>query len=82
VGLGDVSDDRIVKGAAVATVAVEGDAADRRPSLRKDAVLRIEVLDLSLLEVGVALDLVDRRRLVSLEVMRLRRDRQMSSVRP
>src|SRR5207244_4819956 len=29
VGPGDVSDDRVVEGAAMATVAVEGDAADR-----------------------------------------------------
>lgn len=45
----------------MATVAVEGDPADRRPSLGEDAVLGTEVLHLSLREVGVDLDLVDRR---------------------
>ena len=45
----------------VLAVAVEGDAADRRPGLGEDAVLGAEGLHLGLLEVGVDLDLVDRR---------------------
>ena len=61
VRLGDLADDRVLEGAAVAAVAVEGDAADRRPRLGEDAVLGAERLDLALLEVGVHLDLVDRR---------------------
>ena len=42
-------------------VAVEGDAADRRPRLGEDAVLGVGGLDVGLGEVGVHLDLVDRR---------------------
>ena len=53
--------DRVLEGAAGATVAVEGDAADRRPRLREDPAQGAELLHVSLLEVGVALDLVDRR---------------------
>jgi hypothetical protein len=45
----------------VLPVAVEGDAADRGPGLGQDAVLGVEGLHLSLLEVGVDLDLVDCR---------------------
>ena len=58
--LGDVADDRVVQCAGVDAIAVEGDAADRRPRLRDDAVLDAECLHFLLLEVGVALDLVDR----------------------
>ena len=61
VGVSDVCDDGVVEGAAVAAAAIEGDAADRRPRLREDPALGAEVLHLALLEVGVALDLVDRR---------------------
>src|SRR4051794_22784526 len=42
-------------------VAVEGDPTDRRPRLGDDAVLGAERLRLSLLEIGMALDLVDVR---------------------
>ena len=59
--LGDPADDRVLQGAGVLAVAVEGDAADRRPGLGQDAVLGVEGLHLGLLEVGVHLDLVDRR---------------------
>jgi hypothetical protein len=58
---GDVGDDRVIERAAVTAVAVEGDPTDRRPGLREDAVLGTEVLHVSLREVGVGLDLVDRR---------------------
>ena len=61
VGLGDLADHRVLERAAVLAVAVEGDAADRRPRLGQDAVLGAERLDLALLEVRVHLDLVDRR---------------------
>lgn len=49
-----------MKGAGVLAVAVEGDAADRRPRLREDPVLLAEGLDVGLGEVRVLLDLVDR----------------------
>ena len=42
-------------------VAVEGDAADRGPGLSQDAVLDIQGLHLLLREIGVDLDLIDRR---------------------
>ena len=58
---GDATDDRVFQGAGVLAVAVEGDAADRRPRLGEDAVLRAEGLHVALLEVGVDLDLVHRR---------------------
>jgi hypothetical protein len=45
----------------VLAVAVEGDAADRRPRLAEDAVLLPEGLHVGLGEVRVLLDLVDRR---------------------
>ena len=61
VRLGDLADHRVLEGAGVLAVAVEGDPADRRPGLREDAVLGAEGLDLRLDEVGVHLDLVDRR---------------------
>ena len=61
VRLGDLADHRVLEGAGVLAVAVEGDAADRRPGLGEDAVLGAEGLDLGLDEVGVHLDLVDRR---------------------
>src|SRR5215204_6299670 len=41
VALGDLADDRILKGACVLTVAVEGDAADRRPRLSEEAVFGV-----------------------------------------
>ena len=55
------ADDGIVEGAGVLAVAVEGDAADGRPGLGENPVLGAEGLDLGLGEVGVKLDLVDRR---------------------
>jgi hypothetical protein len=61
VRLRDATDDRVLQRAAVAAVAVEGDAADRGLRLGQDAVLGAEGLDLALLEEGVDLDLVDRR---------------------
>ena len=61
VRLGDAGDDRVLQGAGVLTVAVEGDATDRRPGLGQDVVLGVLGLHLGLLEVGVDLDLVDRR---------------------
>jgi len=61
VGLRDAADHRILQGAAVLPVAVEGDAADRGPGLGQDATLGAEGLHLSLLEVEVDLDLVDSR---------------------
>ena len=61
VRLGDPGDGRVFERAGVLAVAVEGDAADRRPGLGEDAVLGVERLDLGLLEVRVDLDLVDRR---------------------
>jgi hypothetical protein len=61
VGLRDAEDHRVLQGAAVAAVAVERDPADRRPRLGADAVLGAECLDRPLLEVGMQLDLVDRR---------------------
>jgi hypothetical protein len=58
---GDRTDGWIFESAAVAAVAVEGDAADRRPRLGENPVLGAEGLDLALGEVGVDLDLVDGR---------------------
>jgi hypothetical protein len=53
VRLGDPEDDPVLERAGVrATLAVEGDAADGRPSLGQDAVLSVQRLDLALLEVG------------------------------
>jgi hypothetical protein len=50
-----------VECAAVAAVAVEGDTADRGPRLREDPALCGVVLHVSLLEVRMGLDLVERR---------------------
>src|SRR5919206_895607 len=61
VRLRDAADHRILQRRGVAAVAVEGDAADRRPRLREDAVLLAEGLNVGLGEVGVLLDLVDGR---------------------
>jgi hypothetical protein len=60
-GLGDATDHRVLQGAGVVTVAVEGDAADRGPGLGEDALLAVEGLHLRLGEVGVDLDLVHGR---------------------
>ena len=57
---GDLSDGRVLEGAAVGSVPVEGDAADRRPGLGEDAVLGVDREQRGLAEVGVDLDLVDR----------------------
>ena len=56
-----LADHRVLQGAGVLAVAVEGDAADRRPGLGEDAVLGVQGLHLALLEVGMHLDLVHRR---------------------
>ena len=60
-GLGDVEDDRVLERARVLAVAVERDTPDWRPGLGQDAVPVTELLNSSLLEVGVDLDLVDGR---------------------
>src|ERR1700689_656244 len=60
-GLGDAENDRVLERARVLAVAVEGDAPDWRPGLRQDAVPVTELLNSSLLEVGVDLYLIDGR---------------------
>jgi hypothetical protein len=53
VRFGDLRDDRVLERAGVAAVAVEGDAADRRPRRGEDPALGAEGLDLGLGEVRV-----------------------------
>jgi len=82
VGLRDADDDRVLKGAGVPAVAVEGDAADGRPRLVEDAVLDVKVLDLALLEVGVDLHLVHRRGTTSVASSSARRWSIMKLLHP
>jgi hypothetical protein len=58
---GDLADHRVLQSRAVGTVAVERYSADGRPGLVEDAVLAVKCEQLGLPEVGVDLDLVDRR---------------------